>query len=125
MWCPTHGIYKIGHTEDLKTRTGCHQLKLDSAIEHRAIYYTPLDRKILEKLLLRHFDHFNVKVKRSRALFDLPQHVKLKHGKELFDLPRKEADGFEVAAWAIEQNVLAIEMLRLEALLLKFKAECK
>src|SRR5205823_5899356 len=70
--------------------------------EHRAIYYTPLSRRLLEKFVLRHFHHFRVRE-------DLSE--------ELFDLPQEEADRFEAVVKAIEQHLLAIELLRLKAVL--------
>ena len=108
-------VFKIGHTDDLDRRTTEHRRPpecggLDPLIEHHTIYYTPIDRRVLESLLLHHYKDF-------RCRRDLNE--------ELFSLPQEEADGFEAVAKAIEQHLLAVEYLRLDATLARLKAECR
>jgi T5orf172 domain len=108
-------VFKIGHTDDLDRRTAEHRRPpecggLDPLIEHHTIYYTPIDRRVLEGLLLRHYKDF-------RCRSDLNE--------ELFSLPQRGADNFAVVARAIERHLLAVEVIRLKACLRMFKAECK
>jgi hypothetical protein len=108
MWCPSLSVYKIGHTDCVWRRINEHRRNLDPRIEHRAVYYTPLSRQLLERFLIRHFRHFRVRT-------DLSE--------ELFDLPQKEADGFDATTAVIERHLLAVEVLRLKARLSKFEAD--
>jgi hypothetical protein len=109
MWCPSLEAYKIGHTERLGGRIEAHRRKLDPRIELHIAYYTPLTKRKLEGVVLRHFHYFRVRE-------DL--------GEELFNLPQKEIDEFEATVKAIERHLLAIEIMRLKAALLKFEADC-
>jgi hypothetical protein len=110
MWCPSLRVYKVGHTESLWRRTNEHRRNLDPHIEHLVSYYTPISRRLLEWFLIRHFQHFRVQS-------DLSE--------ELFDLPQKEVDGFNDTTAVIESHLLAVENLRLKALLAKFEAEAR
>jgi len=64
----------------------------------------------MEGFLHRHYYHF---------------HFASEISEELFKLPQEEAEGFETTTAGIERHLLAIEILRLKGLLLKFEAECQ
>ncbi|HTU20658.1 MAG TPA: GIY-YIG nuclease family protein [Gemmataceae bacterium] len=116
MWCPAWKLYKIGHTDDMRSRIEQHRRELDPNIECCSEYYTPLPplfrrrRKCpLESFVHTHFRHYHVKTEASQ---------------ELFALPEKDMHGFTDIVKAIEKHLLAIDILRLKALLSKFQAEC-
>src|SRR5205807_2539168 len=110
MWSPKYQAFRIGHTKRLWGRAGEHRRNLDPEIEQRVAYFTLVPRRHLERFLHRHFE-------RRRTREDV--------SKELFDLSQDEAEElFKSAAETIERHLLAIELLRLNALLSELEKKC-
>jgi hypothetical protein len=106
--CPHFSAYKIGHTRKPSMRIEKIRCLIDPAAEYASIYETPISAALLEMALHRRFSHF---------------HFPAKETSELFNLPEKEARRFLITAVLTERAIVAVELMRLKALLSEFQRE--
>jgi hypothetical protein len=110
MWCPSLKVYRIGRSRRRRgKRLREHWRLFDNLAENRVVYGTPVNLFLFEKALHHHFsDVFHPGL----------------GSREVFDLSPEEEAGFWDTAKTVERYLLAIEILRLERLLQKLKAQC-